>query len=69
MSTSEVARVLGKSVPTVTRLARAGALPVLYKAPGARGPYVFDAAAIDALLTEERASRSGRTPPRPAAGR
>ena len=56
MSTSEVARVLGKSVPTVTRLARSGALPVLYKAPGARGPYVFDAAAINALLTEERAS-------------
>lgn len=49
MTTAEVARVLGTSVATVNRRARARLLPVVAKAPGSRGAYLFDRAAIEAL--------------------
>lgn len=52
MSTGEVARLLGMSVPTVNRRARVGDLPVQAKAPGTRGAYLFDRAAVEALAAE-----------------
>lgn len=52
MSTREVAQALNTSVPTVTRLARAGDLPVTAKAPGSRGAYLFDRSAVEALAAE-----------------
>lgn len=52
MSSREVSRLLGISVPTVNRRARAGDLPVLVKAPGDRGAYLFDPAQVKALVAE-----------------
>ena len=54
LNTREVAERLGISVPTVTRRARAGDLPVVAKMTGDRGAYVFDADAIETLLAETR---------------
>lgn len=42
MTTSEVAELLGVSVATVNRRANAGELPYEFKAPGARGAFVFN---------------------------
>lgn len=55
MSTRDVAQALRTSVPTITRRARAGDLPVLYKVPGSRGAYLFDREAVERLV-RERAS-------------
>lgn len=52
MSTRDVARALGTSVPTVNRHARNGALPFATKAPGSRGAYMFDPKVIEALAAE-----------------
>jgi len=52
LSTRDVARLLGTSVPTVTRRARQGDLPVAVKAPGPRGAYLFDREPIEALAAE-----------------
>lgn len=57
MSTREVARALRMSVPTVTRLARSGDLPVVVKAPGSRGAYLFDRAAVEQLAAEREQLR------------
>lgn len=56
LSTRDVAVRLGTSVPTVTRRAREGVIPVAAKAPGLRGAFLFDPADIDALLGEERSA-------------
>ena len=53
LNSREVAERLGISVPTVTRRARAGDLPVVAKMTGDRGAYVFDADAVEALLDEK----------------
>jgi len=55
MTTRDVAARLGVSVPTVTRLARDGELHAEAKAPGARGAYLFDPDAVDALKAERDA--------------
>lgn len=52
MSTRDVARALGTSVPTVNRRARNGDLPFATKAPGSRGAYLFDPAVIEALTED-----------------
>lgn len=51
--TRDVADLLGLSVSQVNRLAAEGSLPVLTKAPGLRGPNVFDRAAVEALARKE----------------
>ena len=50
--TADVARRLKLSRATVNRWAANGTLPTLGKFPGPRGPYVFDAAAIERVATE-----------------
>lgn len=52
MSTREVARCLGVSVPTVTRLAREERLNPAQKLDGLRGAYLFDPADVAALADE-----------------
>lgn len=49
LTTAEVAHLLGVSIPTVNRRAASGAIPVAAKAPGVRGAYLFDRAAIEVL--------------------
>lgn len=49
MSTREVARCLGVSVPTVTRLARDERLAPAQKLEGLRGAYLFDRDDVEAL--------------------
>lgn len=47
MTTKQVARVLGKSISTVGRLARSGELPPRHKLDGDTGAYLFDPEAVD----------------------
>ena len=49
MTTAEVAEVLGKSRASIIRGAQAGALPVVAKAPGLRGAYLFDSALVEEM--------------------
>lgn len=49
--TRDVADRLGLSVSQVNRLAAEGSLPILTKAPGLRGPNVFDREAVEALAS------------------
>lgn len=56
MGTRDVADRLGVSVATVTRLVRDGSLSAELKAPGARGAYMFDPVAVEALAAERAAS-------------
>lgn len=51
-SAAAVAEKLGMSRSQVNRLAAAGDLPVIAKAPGVRGAYLFDKIAIDRLAAE-----------------
>ena len=51
MTSSEVCTALNLSRSQVTRKAQAGLLPVVEKAPGVRGAWLFDRAAIEAMVT------------------
>ncbi len=48
LTTAEVAEILGKSVPTVTRMVADGKLDYWVKLPGVRGAYLFDLATVEA---------------------
>ncbi|MGX7679110.1 helix-turn-helix domain-containing protein [Jatrophihabitans sp. DSM 45814] len=50
-ATAEVAEILGRSVATVNRWAKDGKLRPVAKAPGIRGPYLFDRAEIARFKT------------------
>lgn len=52
MSSGEVATLLQISIPTVNRRAKSGQLPVIAKAPGSRGAYIFDRKAVEALAAQ-----------------
>ena len=54
-SAEEVASILGISRSQVNRQAASGELPVAVKAPGIRGAYLFDRAAIQ-RIAEKRAA-------------
>lgn len=56
LTAPEVARRLGKSVRTVHRMALAGTLPTAHKLPGPNGAFLFEPAAVEALLSERVAS-------------
>lgn len=47
LTAPEVARILGKSVRTVHRLAAAGDLPVAHKLPGPNGAFLFERATVE----------------------
>lgn len=49
ITTAEVAEILGKSRSVIVRRAQAGALPVIAKAPGLRGAYLFDGDVVEAM--------------------
>lgn len=55
ISTAETAAMLGMSVSQINRLAAAGDLPVIAKAPGIRGAYLFDRADVERILAERAA--------------
>ena len=46
ITTSQTARMLGKSEPTVRRMAEAGDLPFVQRLPGETGAYLFDRSAV-----------------------
>lgn len=50
MTSAEVARLFRISRSEVQRRASAGELPVLDKAPGIRGAYLFDRTAIESMV-------------------
>lgn len=52
LSTAEAAKRLRIHPRSVARLAHTGALKFVAKAPGVRGAYLFDPAAVDALAAE-----------------
>lgn len=52
---AEAARILGVDVRTVHRRVERGEVPFIAKLDGYRGPYIFDRAAVEALV-EERAA-------------
>ena len=52
IATRDVARLLKRSTATINRAAQSGRLPVLAKAPGPRGAYLFDRAAIERIAAE-----------------
>lgn len=56
ISTATVAEILGESARTVVRKAQTGQIPIAVKAPGIRGAYLFDRAAIEALAKGEVAA-------------
>lgn len=58
LTASEAARHLKASRRTVTRLARAGQLEYVAKAPGIRGAYLFDSAQIESLAAEREKAAS-----------
>lgn len=49
MTTAEAAQALGKSRSQVTRLAKAGRLPVAAKSAGKCGAYLFDRDGIEQM--------------------
>ena len=54
-SAEEVASILGISRSQVNRQAASGELPVAVKAPGIRGAYLFDRAAIQRIAKKRAA--------------
>jgi hypothetical protein len=58
ITSSEVAKLLGKSVSAVNRDAQLGYLPVAYKVPGKTGSYLFDRAAVEAKAAQRRADKA-----------
>lgn len=52
LTTADVAKRLRVHVRTVARMAHGGELEAAVKAPGVRGAYLFDPAAVDALAAE-----------------
>jgi excisionase family DNA binding protein len=57
LTTNEAARILGKSVSTVLRMADSGELPHARKMPGLRGGYLFDKAVVE-LVAKQLLARS-----------
>jgi excisionase family DNA binding protein len=55
VTTAEVAAALGVHVRTVHRMVARGELTPAFKAPGLRGPLLFDKEAVDALSREDAA--------------
>ena len=53
LSTAQVADLLGRSIRTVQRMAESGEIRA-EKMPGLTGGYVFDAAAVDDYIEEQR---------------
>jgi excisionase family DNA binding protein len=58
LSTAQVAEILGKSVPTVNRWVREGALKPTTKLPGISGAYVFTREAVEDFRDELAAKES-----------
>lgn len=56
LTTAEVARIVGRSVPTIHRWVESGRLPTARKLPGIRGARLFRRSDVDALLAPEAAS-------------
>lgn len=52
LTTADVAKRLRVHVRTVVRMVHGGELEAAVKAPGVRGAYLFDPAAVDALAAE-----------------
>lgn len=52
LTTADVAKRLRVHVRTVARMVHGGELEAAVKAPGVRGAYLFDPAAVDALAAE-----------------
>lgn len=52
ITSSEVARILGRSQSTVNRQAAAGELPTVGEVEGRTGPRLFDRTVIEALAAE-----------------
>ena len=55
LTSSDVARLLQISVPTVNRWAAAGRLPVVQKLPGIRGAYLFRRVDVERLAKDSAA--------------
>ena len=53
MTVAEAAGLLGRDHSTVVRMAQAGRLPVVAKAPGLRGAYFLDAEAVEKLAADK----------------
>lgn len=53
LSTAQVAELLGRSIKTVQRMAASGELRA-EKMPGLTGGYIFDAAAVDDFIKQQR---------------
>ena len=53
LSTAQVADLLGRSIRTIQRMAEAGEIRA-EKMPGLTGGYVFDAAAVDDYIEQQR---------------
>lgn len=49
LTTAQVAKILGKSIPTVNRYATSGELVSARKLPGLRGAYLFTPQAVEAF--------------------
>lgn len=49
VSTAVAAEILGVSIPTICRLARAGELPALHKGRGRTGAWLFDGQVVQML--------------------
>lgn len=56
LSAAQVARMLGKGIRTIHRMAEDGRLPYVSKLEGETGAYVFDADVIEHLARQERVS-------------
>lgn len=59
LTSSEVGRILDKSIRTVQRMTESGELPCVRKLPGPNGPRLYDRADVEAVaerLCERRAS-------------
>lgn len=59
LSTAEVAQRLERDVRTVHRMVARGELAYAYRAPTARGAYLFDPAVITALAGSTHAQGAG----------
>jgi len=55
LTSSEVARLLQVSVPTINRWAGSGRLPSAQKLPGIRGAYLFRRSDVEAFASERAA--------------
>lgn len=52
LTSSAAASKLGVSVSTIARMAQAGRLQPIAKAPGVRGAYLFNRSDVEALATQ-----------------